>query len=179
VILPGNFPRRFCEKFDEAFAQHLARIGVNEENAMDMRRSAGFFFSGRVPSLEPSRSAPSSAPPPPAVNVATEWLDELDCVCPKAVDYASQCPKGHLLVPFSGAGCGVPSQSTMCRICHTRAESEQAVQWLVCSAAGCCAGYAVCDGCVIALHQAPAAVAAGEGFCSQVNLAAGAARCFG
>ncbi len=45
----------------------------------------------------------SSAPPTPAVNVATEWLDELGCVCPKAVDYALQCPKGHLLVPF-GSG---------------------------------------------------------------------------
>ena len=119
---------------------------------------------------------PSSAPPTPAVNFATEWLDELGCVCPKAVDYASQCPKGHLLVPFAGGGCGASAQRVMCRICHTCAQSEQAALWLVCSVAGCCAGYAVCDGCISALHQAPAAVAAGEGFSFQVNRrAAGAA----
>ena len=117
----------------------------------------------------------SSAPPTPAVNVATEWLDELGCVCPKAVDYASQCPKGHALAPLAGGGCGAAAQRVMCRICHTCAQSEQAALWLVCSVAGCCAGYAVCDGCVRALHQAPAAVAAGEGFSSQVNRAAGAA----
>ena len=117
-----------------------------------------------------------SAPPSPAVNVATEWLDELGCVCPKAVDYASQCPKGHALVPFAaGGGCGASAQRVMCRVCYSHVESEQAAQWLVCSVAGCCAGYAVCDGCVRALHQAPAAVAAGEGFSSQVNRAAGAA----
>jgi len=63
----------------------------------------------------------SSAPPSPAVNVATEWLDELGCVCPKAVDYASQCPKGHALVPFAGGGCGAAAQRVMCRICHTHA----------------------------------------------------------
>ena len=118
----------------------------------------------------------SSAPPTPAVNVATEWLDELGCVCPKAVDYASQCPKGHALAPLAGGGCGAAAQRVMCRICHTCAQSEQAALWLVCSVAACCAGYAVCDGCVCALHQAPVAVAAGEGFSSQVNRAAGAAR---
>ena len=122
----------------------------------------------------------SSAPPTPAVNVATEWLDELGCVCPKAVDYASQCPKGHALVPFAGGGCGAAAQRVMCRICHTCAQSEQAALWLVCSVAGCCAGYAVCDDCVRALHQAPADVAAGEGFSFQVSsrCAAGAACCF-
>ena len=73
----------------------------------------------------------SSAPPSPAVNVATEWLDELGCVCPKAVDYASQCPKGHALVPFAGGSCGAAAQRVMCRICHTCAQSEQAAQWLL------------------------------------------------
>ena len=118
----------------------------------------------------------SSAPPSPAVNVATEWLDELGCVCPKAVDYTSQCPKGHALAPLAGGGCGAAAQRVMCRICHTCAESEHAeTQWLVCSVSGCCAGYAVCDGCVRALHQAPAAVAADEGSSSQVNRAASSA----
>ena len=117
----------------------------------------------------------SSAPPLPSFNVATEWLDELGCVCPKAVDYASQCPKGHALLTFAGGGWGASAQRIMCRICHILAESKQAAQWLVCSVAGCCAGYAVCDSCVSSLHQAPAAVAAGEDFSSQVNRAAGAA----
>jgi hypothetical protein len=117
----------------------------------------------------------SSAPPSPAVNVATEWLDENGCVCPKAVDYASQCPKGHALAPFADGGCGAAEQHVICRICHTHAGSEQVAQWLMCSVSGCCAGYAVCDGCVRALHQAPASVVAGEGFSSQVNRAARAA----
>jgi hypothetical protein len=136
-------------------------------------------LTAAAPALSAAIGSPTSAAAAPAINVATEWLDELGCVCPKAVDYASQCPKGHSLVPFAGGGCGAAAQRVTCRICHTHAESEQAALWLVCSVAGCCAGYAVCDGCVRALHQAPAAVAAGEGFSSQVNRAAGAARCFG
>ena len=123
--------------------------------------------------VQPAPAAAATAPA--AINFATEWLDELGHVCPKAVDYASQCPKGHLLVPFAGGGCGASAQRVMCRICHTCAQSEQAALWLVCSVAGCCAGYAVCDGCVSAFHQAHAAVEAGEGFSSQVNRAARAA----
>jgi hypothetical protein len=87
------------------------------------------------------------------------------------VDYASQCPKGHALVPLADGVGSAPVQRLMCRICHTHAESEQVPQWLVCSANGCCAGYAVCDTCVRALQQTPAAVAAGEVFSSQVNFA--------
>ena len=139
------------------------------------------LFSFRPANLCVIDMRPSSAPPKPAVNVATEWLDELCCVCPKAVDYASQCPKGHALVPFAVFSVGIFGASEqdiiishMCRICHTRSESEQAeTHWLVCSEPGCCAGYAVCDGCISELHQAPVAVAAGEGFSSQVNRAAG------
>ena len=128
------------------------------------------------PTLTAAIGSPKSAADAPAVNVATEWLDELGCVCPKAVDYASQCPKGHLLVPFAGGGCGTSALRVICRICHTCAPSEQAALWLVCSVAGCCAGYTMCDGCVSTLHQAPAAEAAGEGFSFQVNRrAAGAA----
>jgi hypothetical protein len=106
----------------------------------------------------------SSSPSTPSFNVATEWLDELGCVCPKSVDYASQCPKGHKLVSCAGGGCGSPAVGSMCRICHTCAQSQQAVEWLVCSVAGCCAGYAVCGVCVSAVHQAPAAAAVGDGF---------------
>jgi hypothetical protein len=115
----------------------------------------------------------------PTIDHSTEWLDELGCVCPKAVDYASQCPKGHALVPFAGGGCGALAGRVICRSCHTFAESEQPPQWLVCSVTGCCAGYAVCSSCVSALHHAPAAVAAGEGFSFQVNILAAAARHFG
>ena len=114
-----------------------------------------FIGSFRPTNLSAIDVCASSAAATPAFNVATEWRDELGCVCPKAVDYASQCPKGHALVPFRG-GCGAPALRSMCRICHTCAESEQVVLWLVCSVAACCAGYAVCDSCVRALHQAPA-----------------------
>ena len=104
----------------------------------------------------------------PAVNFATEWLDELGCICPKVVDYASQCPKGHALVPFTDAGCRVSAQRVMCRVCHTFTERDDALQWLLCSVTGCCAGYAVCDCCVLALQQAPAAAAGGDDFPSLV-----------
>ncbi len=105
----------------------------------------------------------------PAVNFATEWLDELGCICPKAVDYASQCPKSHALVPYTSGGGGASALRLMCRICHSFAERGDASQWLVCSATGCCAGYAVCDFCVRALQQAPAAAAGGDEFPSLVS----------
>jgi hypothetical protein len=72
-----------------------------------------------APALTAAIGSPTSAAVAPAVNFATEWLDELGCVCPKAVDYASQCPKGHLLVLFAGGGCVASAQRVMCRICHT------------------------------------------------------------
>ncbi len=95
-------------------------------------------------------------------------------MCPKAVDYASQCPKGHALVPFAGGGCGASEQRVTCRVCHTFTERDDASQWLACSVSGCCAGYAVCDGCVRALQQAPAAAAGGHDFpslvCAEYNV---------
>jgi hypothetical protein len=123
-----------------------------------------------IDSLLASLAAPK--PVAPVVNFATEWLDELGCICPKAVDYASQCPKGHALVPLADGGGSALAQRLMCRICHGFTERQQALLWLVCSVAGCCGGYTVCNTCVSALQQAPAAVAAGEGFSSQVNCAA-------
>jgi hypothetical protein len=98
--------------------------------------------------------------PAPAVNFATEWLDECNRVCPKSVDYATCCPKGHALVPFADGGGRAPAQRLMCRICHEFTERQQALLWLVCSVAGCCGGYTVCDTCVGALQQAPASAAA-------------------
>ena len=114
----------------------------------------------------------AATPVASVVNFATEWLDELGRICPKAVDYASQCPKGHALGPLADGGGSASAQRLMCRICHDFTERQQALLWLVCSVAGCCGGYTVCDTCVSALQQAPAAVAAGEGFSSQVNCAA-------
>jgi hypothetical protein len=58
----------------------------------------------------------SSTPSSPAVNFANEWLDELGCMCPKSVDYASQCPKGHALVPFASGGCGASAQRVRVRV---------------------------------------------------------------
>ena len=119
-----------------------------------------------LPSPVPSSSA--LAPPLPAVNFATEWLDENGCVCPKAVDYASQCPKGHALVPFAGGGCGASVERVMCRVCHMFSKREHPSQWLACSVSGCCAGYVVCDCCVRTLQHAPAAAAGGDDFPSLV-----------
>lgn len=113
-------------------------------------------------------SSSNAQPAPPAVNFATEWLDEDGVVCPKNVDYATQCPKGHPLVPFAGTGAGdSPAQAQqplMCRVCHGCAQREQAPQWRVCSVAGCCHEYAVCFGCSSALRDAPTAGAAGDDF---------------
>jgi len=133
-----------------------------------------------------ARRAPAAAPPPPVINFATEWLDECNRICPKTVDYATQCPKGHVLVPFADGGGNAPVQRLrrmfgrqggkglrlMCRICHGFTEREHARQWLVCSVAGCCAGYAVCDTCASALQQAPAAAAASHDFPSLVRAVA-------
>jgi hypothetical protein len=121
-----------------------------------------------APALTAAIGNSTSAAAAPTVNFATEWLDENGCVCPKVVDYASQCPKGHPLAPLAGAGCGAAAQRVMCRVCHTSTEREHASQWLACSADGSCAGYAVCDGCVSALQQAPAAAAGGHDFPSLV-----------
>ena len=110
----------------------------------------------------------SPAAPPPAINFATEWLDEHGNVCPKAVDYASQCPKGHGLVALTDAGGGASAHRVMCRVCHSFTERDHAPQWLTCSVTGCCAGYAVCDCCVSALQQAPPAAAGGNHSPSQV-----------
>jgi hypothetical protein len=96
------------------------------------------------------------------------------------------CPKGHTLVPFADGGGSAPVQRLrrmfgrqggkglrlMCRICHGFTEREHACQWLVCSVAGCCAGYAVCDTCASALQQAPAAAAASHDVLSLVRAVA-------
>ena len=106
----------------------------------------------------------SPAAPTPAINFATEWLDEHGNVCLKAVDYASQCPKGHALVAFADGGGDASAQRVMCRVCHVITEREHTSQWRACSVTGCCSGYAVCQRCASALQQPPAAAAGGGDF---------------
>ncbi len=107
----------------------------------------------------------------PAINFATEWLDEDGHVCPKNVDYATQCPKGHALQPLvAGDGSAQAQQSLMCRVCHSFTDRERASQWLVCGVTGCCGGYVVCDSCIRTLRDAPAAGAAGDDFPMMVSL---------
>jgi len=128
-----------------------------------------------------SNPRPSSPPTqPPAINFATEWLDELGRVCPKNVDYATQCPKGHTLAPFDG--CGEPpaqqlsDADVICRVCHGSTQRRHAHGWLTCSIAGCCGGYAMCAACVTVLGRALQRDAAStDNFCITVTLDAHAA----
>jgi hypothetical protein len=115
-----------------------------------------------------------SPPPPPSINFATDWLDEHGDVCPKNVDYATQCPKGHALAPFvcsGGPQAQQPSDAddVICRVCHGSTQRQHACDWLVCSVAACCGGYAVCVACVTALGSARGAAAARpDDFCMMV-----------
>ncbi len=167
---PEPLPGIFSMGFDHAKVRgFLASTGGDEERAADLLLLCENFSSSENTFVSPNDgSAAATAPSAPTVNFETEWLDELGCVCPKAVDYASQCPKGHPLAPLADGGCGAAAQRVMCRVCHTFTEREHASQWLACSAEGCCAGYAVCDCCVSALQQAPAAAASGDDFSSLV-----------
>jgi len=109
----------------------------------------------------------------PPLNFATEWLDEDGRVCPKNVDYATQCPKGHALAPLDGGGAPQAQQASgadvMCRVCHASTPQQHACEWLVCSVAGCCGGYAVCAACACALDRADAADAGSEDFPLEVR----------
>jgi hypothetical protein len=113
---------------------------------------------------------------PTAINFATEWLDEDGRVCRKNVDYATQCPKGHALVPLDGGGVPQAQQAqqasgavVMCRVCNASTSRQHAREWLVCSVAGCCGRYAVCAACVVLLACPLKAVAAStDDFCMMV-----------
>jgi hypothetical protein len=182
-------PVIFSMGFDDALVRRaLASAGGDEQRAVEL------LLSGGVPSSEKSSSTPanvrkavavgasapvpssasSSAPPPPAINFATEWLDEDGNVCPKNVDYATQCPKGHALAPFvcsGGPQAQQPSDAddVICRVCHGSTQRQHACDWLVCSVAACCGGYAVCAACVTALGSARGAAAARpDDFCMMV-----------
>ena len=130
-------------------------------------------------STSPVAAAPAAVPTlaaaaaRPAIDFATEWLDELGRVCPKNVDYATQCPKGHALAPFDGSGeppAQQPSDAdVICRVCHGSTQRRHARGWLTCSVAGCCGGYAVCAGCASALVGADVAAAADADFPLEVR----------
>jgi hypothetical protein len=110
---------------------------------------------------------------PTVSDFATQWLDDLGCICPKAVDYASQCPKGHALVAFAGGGGVASAQLVMCRVCHGSTQHQHARGWLTCSVAGCCAGYAVCADCVAVFGSAHKdSAASADNFCMMVTLLA-------
>jgi hypothetical protein len=69
------------------------------------RSQAQTAIPKNVKRSQPQTAIPSpskSSTPPPAVNFATEWLDEDGRVCPKNVDYATQCSNGHHLMPLGG-----------------------------------------------------------------------------
>ena len=124
-----------------------------------------------ITNMNPSSGNSSSQPP--AINLATDWLDELGCVCPKNVDYATQCPKGHALAPLDASGEPPAKQPSdreiICRACHGSTKRQLVCGWLTCSVAGCCAGYAVCAACVIALGCVPKSAAAStDNFCMMV-----------
>ena len=116
---------------------------------------------------------PAPQPPRPTINFATEWLDEDDHVCPKNVDYATQCPKGHVLIPLDGGGALQAQQGSgadvMCRVCHASTPQQHACEWRVCGVAGCCGGYAVCADCASALASSDAVEAAADDFPLEVR----------
>ncbi len=118
----------------------------------------------------------SKSQTPSAIDfAATQWQDELGCICPKDVDYASQCPKGHALVACAGGGGVVASAQRICRVCHGSAQQQHACGWLTCSVAGCCGGYAVCADCVAVFgsaHKDSAASTVTDNFCMMVTLLA-------
>jgi hypothetical protein len=117
--------------------------------------------------MQQQQPSPPPPTPPPAINFATEWLDEDGCVCPKNVDYATQCPKGHVLVPVADSG-EAQAHRLICRVCHRFDEPGQS-QWHACKVANCCGGYAICRSCVNALSILPVAGNADDNFPSQVQ----------
>ena len=77
------------------------------------------------------------------------------------------------LVALDGSGFPQAQQASgadvMCRVCHTSTVRQHAREWLVCSVAGCCGGYAVCAACACALDRADAADAGSEDFPLEVR----------
>jgi hypothetical protein len=93
---------------------------------------------------QPPASSPASAPEQPpapqprAIDFATEWLDEDGRVCPKNVDYATQCP-------ITSRRLAAAAARTSCAACATRRRrgslraSGWRVAWLPAAGATPCA----------------------------------------
>ena len=152
---PATRPVIFSMGFDEQLVQcALASAGGDEERAVDL------LIRGRVSATassagQPAAStapAPAPAPAAPVLNFATEWVCERGLIWPKAVDYITQCPKGHMLKACSAL--------PRCHVCGEvgRGGGASCVQ-------GCI--YGVCSACLAAVRQPHAAVASvhgGSGF---------------
>ena len=85
----------------------------------------------------------------PAINFATQWVCERGLVWPKAVDYMTQCPKGHTL---TACAC-LPR----CHVCGDDAQDDGGMS----CTQGCT--YGVCATCLTTLKQLPAPAAGGGG----------------
>ena len=73
----------------------------------------------QIESSPPSRGSfrPINLQQIPTLNQATHWLDEQGHQCPKSINYTTQCPKGHSLVPVTDDHVQA-HHSIMCRLCH-------------------------------------------------------------
>ena len=92
----------------------------------------------QIDSATPSRGSfrPVNLQPIPALIQATQWLDEHGRQCPKNINYATQCPKGHVLAPFPHSQ-QQEQQAVICRMCH-----RLNAPLLLCSVKSCCGGCA-------------------------------------
>jgi hypothetical protein len=69
----------------------------------------------------PAPPAPSTAPEPPTVNLASEWLCEQGVARPRLVNYATQCPKGHCLLRKPAGS------ARLCRMCVQHVAHDDSV----------------------------------------------------
>jgi hypothetical protein len=79
---------------------------------------------------------PANLTPIPPLDQAKEWLDEYGRQCPKCINYATQCPKGHPLIPDPDSALQA-HRVALCRMCHRLATPPL----LFCSVKACCGGY--------------------------------------
>jgi hypothetical protein len=79
---------------------------------------------------------PVNLTPIAPLDQAKEWLDEHGRQCPKRINYATQCPKGHPLIPDPDSALQA-HRAALCRMCHRLATPPL----LFCSVKACCGGY--------------------------------------
>jgi hypothetical protein len=125
---------------------------------------------------------PVNLTPIPPLDQAKEWLDEHGRQCPKCINYATQCPKGHSLIPVPD-GALQAHRAALCRMCHRLATPPL----LFCSVKACCGGcihiyhnyteclrfmllrYVVCSSCVGAWSLASVPCSAGDDMTAVVS----------